>query len=76
MIGALINERDKLLASTRGELFKRLYESARDVISAGTSNDDEKCPLCESRLPSSITEHVDSQLAQYAGAASKMAEIS
>ena len=75
MIGALIDERDKLLASTRGDLFKRLYQSAREVISKGDWTDDEKCPLCESELPSSITGHLNEQLAQYADAAAKIAEI-
>jgi hypothetical protein len=74
-IGTLINEREKLLASTRGDLFKRLYESAREVISKDAWTDDKKCPLCESELSSSINGHVSAQLAQYAGAAAKVAEI-
>ncbi|MCB9896588.1 MAG: AAA family ATPase [Planctomycetes bacterium] len=74
-IGELIDERDKLLASTRGDLFKRLYESAREVITKGVWTEDEKCPLCESDLSSSISGHVTAQLAQYAGAADKITEI-
>ncbi|MCC7428685.1 MAG: AAA family ATPase [Alphaproteobacteria bacterium] len=74
-IGALIDDRDKLLASTRGDLFKRLYESAREVISKGVWTEDEKCPLCESELSSSISGHVTEQLAQYTGAAAKIAEV-
>lgn len=74
-IGALIDDRDKLLASTRGDLFKRLYESAQEVISKGAWTENEKCPLCESDLSSSISGHVNEQLAQYAGAADKIAEL-
>jgi len=74
-IGALIDERDILLASTRGDLFKRLYESAKDVISKGAWKEDEKCPLCESDLSSSISGHVRKQLAQYADAAAKIVKI-
>ena len=74
-IGALIDERDRLLASTRGDLFKRLYESAREVITKGAWKDDEKCPLCEGTLRSSITAHVNEQLDQYADAAAKIREI-
>lgn len=74
-IRALIDDRDLLLASTRGDLFKRLYESARDVISKGAWTEDEKCPLCESGLSSSVTEHIDAQLDQYAATATKIAEI-
>lgn len=74
-IGALINERDILLASTRGDLFKRLYESAREVITKGVWTEDEKCPLCESDLSSSISGHVNEQLAQYADTATKITVI-
>ena len=74
-ISTLIDERDKLLALTRGDLFRRLYESASEVISKGVWTEDEKCPLCEKELSSSISGHVNDQLAQYADAAAKIAEI-
>ena len=74
-LSSLIDERDKLLDSTRGELFKRLYESANELISAAPWPEDEKCPLCESELSSSISSHINEQLAQYAGAAAKIEEI-
>ena len=74
-IGALIDERDRLLASTRGDLFKRLYESAREVIAKGAWTEDKMCPLCESDLSLSISRHVNEQLAQYTDAATKVTEI-
>jgi hypothetical protein len=74
-ITTLVDERDKLLASTRGDLFKRLYESASEVISKGVWREDEKCPLCESELSSSISGHVNEELAQYADAAAKITKI-
>lgn len=74
-VRALIDDRDRLFASTRGDLFKRLYESARDVISKGAWTEGEKCPLCESNLSSSISGHIDAQLAQYAAAVAKIVEI-
>jgi len=73
-ISDLINDRDKFLTLTRGDLFKRLYESARDVISEGKWTEDEKCPLCESELSSSISEHVNEQLNQYSEVATKITE--
>ena len=73
-IDSLIDERDILIASTRGDLFKRLYESAEKVISKSAWTEDEKCPLCESELSSSISGHVNEQLAQYADAAAKIVE--
>lgn len=74
-ITTLIDERSKLLASTRGDLFRRLYESANELISKGVWTADEMCPLCDSELSSSISGHVREQLAQYADAASKITEI-
>ncbi len=74
-IEVLVNERDNLLSSTRGELFRRLYESASEVISNGEWAEDERCPLCESELSSSIGEHVANQLTQYADAAARIEKI-
>lgn len=74
-ISTLIDRRDKLLAATRGELFKRLYESAQEVISKGAWTEDERCPLCESDLSSSISQHINTQLAQYTDTAANIVEI-
>lgn len=74
-INVLIDERDNLLTSTRGDLFKRLYESAKKVISSDSWTEDEKCPLCESDLSLSISEHVNAQLACYASVLEKIEEI-
>src|SRR3546814_4893788 len=71
----LVDERDRLLASTRGDLFKRLYDAAQAVVTAGAWADDEKCPLCESDLGTSISAHISGQLSQYADAARKAVEI-
>src|SRR3546814_16679819 len=65
----LVDERDRLLASTRGDLFKRLYEAAQAVVTAGAWADDEKCPLCARDLGHSISAHISGQLRQYAAAA-------
>ena len=74
-IAKLVEERDKLLVSTRGDLFKRLYDAAGEVLSKGVWTEDQKCPLCESDLSASISGHVSAQLAQYANAAAKIVEI-
>ena len=71
----MIGERDTLLALTSGDLFKRLYDAAQAVIASGIWTDDDKCPLCESELGSSISAHVSGQLAQYAETAIKAGEI-
>lgn len=71
----LVEERDKLLGSTRGDLFKRLYGAASEVISKGDWTEDKKCPLCESDLHSSISKHISEQLEQYKDTAGKITEI-
>jgi len=71
----LINERDTLLAVTRGDLFKRLYESAQTVIEKGVWTESDQCPLCESDLESPIGSHIESQLSQYNAAAAKAVEL-
>ena len=74
-IETLIQERDKLLKLTHGDLFKRLYDSANEVIERGVWTEIEKCPLCESELAFSIIGHIKEQLGQYVDAASKVLEI-
>lgn len=71
----LLDEREKLIAATRGDLFKKLYESADAVMSAADWTEDEICPLCETEFGSSIGEHVTAQLSQYQNAAAKSLEI-
>lgn len=74
-IEALVNDRDALLAKTRGDLFKRLYDAAHTVIGKGVWTHDDKCPLCDSDFAGSISTHISGQLGQYAEAASKATEI-
>lgn len=74
-IEALVDARDALLAKTRGDLFRRLYDSADAVIRGGAWMKDDKCPLCENDFRGSITAHIGTQLNQYAEAASKVAEM-
>jgi len=70
----LIDARDILLSTTSGDLFKKLYESADDLIRTG-GQDDSKCPLCTSALNFSLTAHVQKQLEQYHGVADKIVKI-
>jgi hypothetical protein len=68
-------ERDPLLKATRGDLFKALYDAADVVISGGAWPNDEQCPLCDSELDHSISEHVKRQRTQYSAASAKVEEI-
>jgi AAA domain len=74
-LSTLIDERDVLLASTRGDLFKRLYEDADALIAKGEWSEDSTCPLCFSPLTTPIKAHIDRQLSQYRGVADKIAQI-
>jgi recombinational DNA repair ATPase RecF len=74
-IKKLIAERDTLLASTRGDLFERLYSAAENVVESDDWSNDAECPLCESGLQSSISAHIKHQLTQYADTAAKAKEI-
>ncbi len=74
-IESLVDARDAMLAKTRGDLFKRLYDSAHAVIDKGAWAHDNKCPLCEQGFGGSISAHIDAQLTQYTEAASKAMEI-
>ncbi|MRG71106.1 hypothetical protein GH722_04945 [Alphaproteobacteria bacterium HT1-32] len=74
-IKSLITERDSLLAATRGDLFEKLYAAGKEVVESESWSNDEQCPLCESGLPSSISDHIQSQLAQYGATAAKAKEL-
>ena len=74
-IKKLIAERDTLLASTRGDLFEKLYSAAEHVVDSDDWSNDSECPLCESGLQSSISAHIKHQLAQYADTAAKAKDI-
>ena len=74
-IKALIAERDTLLAATRGDLFEKLYSAAQDVVESDVWSNDAECPLCDSELKTSISDHIKHQLTQYAETASKAKEV-
>lgn len=74
-ISNLIEERNGILETTRGDLFKRLYDAADKLIKVGMWQEDDKCPLCESSLTSSIKTHIDEQLEQYRDAVTKASDI-
>ena len=71
----LIEARDLALSKTQGDLLKRLYEAANEVVSKNVWEDELQCPLCESALESPITEHIKHQLDQYSEAAEKGVEL-
>lgn len=74
-LSALVDERDRLLLATRGDLFKRLYEAAEVLIDKGVWTEESICPLCHSSLDASIKAHVGGQLEQYRGVVERNRQI-
>ncbi|WP_416877407.1 AAA family ATPase [Litorimonas sp.] len=74
-IKKLISERDELLEATRGDLFEKLYSAAQEVVESDVWTNEALCPLCDSDLQSSISTHINDQLAQYAETAAKTKEL-
>jgi DNA repair exonuclease SbcCD ATPase subunit len=72
---SLLDEREGLLVTTKGDLFKKLYEAASEVITKNEWAADNVCPLCETEFGASISNHVTTQLSQYQNAAAKSQEI-
>ena len=74
-ISVLAYDLQKLLNSTPGEHFRRLYDSAKDVISQKEWKEDEVCPLCDTQLSISISKYVDEQLIRYEAVFDKHKQI-
>lgn len=74
-LAELVDQRDGLIAATRGESFQKLYQAAQVVLDSGDWDNDRECPLCESDLEMSIREHVSGQISQYKEVAKKNEEI-
>ena len=74
-ITVLVDDLAKLLKSTWGDHYRRLYESAKDVVSKEEWTTDEVCPLCESKLSVSITKLIDKQLIEYEAASDKHDQV-
>lgn len=71
----LLEEKKDLLGTTRGDLFKQLYEAASAVLEEGTWTDPSICLLCESSLEIPINNIVKNQLEQYLKVTQKTEEI-
>jgi DNA repair exonuclease SbcCD ATPase subunit len=73
-LGDLFNELDGLLAQTRGDAFKQLFEAAQNLVEAGWETP-LACPLCDSTLADAIEKTVARQLGTFAEVGAKRAEI-
>lgn len=64
----LASERDTAMAKVGSPLLRELYERANAVVTGGGWEDPKKCPVCESALATSLAEHLQQRIAQYAAA--------
>lgn len=62
---SLIAERDELIAVTRGALFKKLFESALEIVKQAENQDTRTCPLCGSTVDAPIEHLVTDHLMQF-----------
>ena len=81
----LASERDAAMAKVGGPLLRELYERANAIVSDKTWPDPKQCPVCDTKLQTTVTDHLRERIAQYAvadeanvkleGAISKAASI-
>lgn len=71
----LVQEKTELMGATRGDVFKKLYETAKTLIERGEWKEPRRCPLCESELKNAIGDVVEKQIDQYSQVAAKASEI-
>ena len=71
----LLREKEDLLKVTQGELFSKLYETAKTIVESGQWTESNKCLLCESELQTPLQELLQNHLDQYASIQSKAGEI-
>jgi hypothetical protein len=72
---SLLSDHEKLLAATKGELFKSMYEAAQAVVVDGSWPDDQQCALCENSVEHSMAAHIQDQLTQFGAVVAKADEL-
>lgn len=72
---ALAEARDDAFAKTRGELFHQLYELTNKIAGQDTWPDKHTCPACERSGENSISNLMDTKIAEYDTAAQAAEEL-
>jgi len=60
-----LNRRTDALRKTKGDIFKRLYEAAQEILETDEWSDPCTCPACNSDLQFSLSEAIEESLKQY-----------
>jgi DNA repair exonuclease SbcCD ATPase subunit len=64
----LASERDTAMAKVGGPAMRALYERANAVVTGASWPDPTQCPVCDTKLTKSISEHLRERISQYAAA--------
>jgi hypothetical protein len=64
----LASERDTAMARVGGPLLRELYKRASAVVTGTTWLDPKQCPVCDSKLATNLSDHLQQRIAQYAAA--------
>jgi DNA repair exonuclease SbcCD ATPase subunit len=71
----LAAERDTVMAKAGSPLLRELYERANAVIGSEMWPDPKQCPVCDSKVPIKLTDHLQQRIAQYAAADEANAQL-
>lgn len=74
-LGQLIVERRSAIEETKGELFKKLYDAAHELMLGGALPPGGECPLCTSIPPEPLVGIIQSQITNFALVDQKTIEI-
>jgi AAA domain len=64
----LASERDTAMAKVGSPLLRDLYERASAVVTGAKWSDPNQCPVCDTKLTASLSDHLRQRIAQYAAA--------
>lgn len=71
----LSSERDTAMAKVGSPLLRELYERANLVVADAKWPDPKQCPVCDSRLATNLSDHLQDRIAQYAAADTANAQL-
>jgi hypothetical protein len=71
----LASERDTAMARVGNPLLRELYERARVVVTDTAWPDPKQCPVCDSKLATNLSDHLQQRIAQYAAADEANAQL-
>lgn len=71
----LASERDTTMGKVGSPLLRELYERANAVVTGTAWPDSKQCPVCDTKLPTNLSDHLQKRIAQYAAADEANAQL-